>query len=575
MNLAAGIPPAWRQLTAAAGLVWVAAGAPVRAEPVLYDGEGGWAVVAGLPESARPPGAEWRFENGLWIGRVPPAAAEVGFTGVTLPWAGARPLPLAPAVLPVTRNAFGPCVLEPLSLRYDSVVRSRPWTIVFNPEGAEPAFQPLAFPDDRNMALALAIEDVETGQRWILRPMRQGREQTAGPARFYGGRLDGGDIDWSLVVAPAARAGRYVLQGRVMLSRSAARLLRVQVLVLAGDSGKPLLQEESPPAVVAWVDGWATALGADPAEPRRFRAVTGKPGFAGLEFDLAATRATGNFPGSATFSLEVAGWPAEAFAAAEAEVLAHLPPADPPVPLPDFIARTGLAAVPRYEPARMRVAHPGGFRNSGDVMQYLMLKTAGLFPDRDWAASAFLCAARDAAGALRIERNGDEACVAVNPDPDLEAMLELGPNRGLALLADIRQRKPAAVWIKTLGNSPGLDYSARALHLCDYPAVWEAGTNTPGVDLRHAEIELLGSLSCVLRQAGICLLVEDNGPLAPFTTFHADALVCASADPAEMRRQHVLAGTRPVVWLAENPGREAEQLARDFGFVRPGQIRQE
>jgi len=83
---------------------------------------------------------------------------------------------------------------------------------------------------------------------------------------------------------------------------------------------------------------------------------------------------------------------------------------------------------------------------------------------------------------------------------------------------------------------------------------------------------LISSLSCVLKSAGTCLLVEDTGPLAPFTTYYADALVCASADEAEMRRQAALAGPRPVLWIAENPGAAAAALALELGFVTPGQI---
>ena len=132
----------------------------------------------------------------------------------------------------------------------------------------------------------------------------------------------------------------------------------------------------------------------------------------------------------------------------------------------------------------------------------------------------------------------------------------------------------AAVWIRA-GTAAALDHGARALYLCDYPAVWEEGSPLPAVDVRHAEAELIASLACVLKTAGTCLLVEDAGPLAPFTTYHADALVCASADPAEMRRQHALAGPRPVLWTAENPGAEAAELARNFGFVRPSRINED
>ena len=177
----------------------------------------------------------------------------------------------------------------------------------------------------------------------------------------------------------------------------------------------------------------------------------------------------------------------------------------------------------------------------------------------------------DARGEPQVARAGDEAVVAVNADPDLEAMLEWGQNRGQTVLERIRRSGIPAVWIRA-GTASALDFGARALYLCDYPAVWGDGSPQPAVDVRHAEAELVSSLSCVLKNAGICLLVEDAGPLAPFTTYYADALVCAATVETEMRRQAALAGPRPVLWIAENPGADAVALARELGFVRPGEI---
>jgi len=315
--------------------------------------------------------------------------------------------------------------------------------------------------------------------------------------------------------------------------------------------------------------GGAIGLFPDLAEPRRFRAVSGSPDRAGVEFDLAATKATGNFPRSATFSLEVDAWEAADPEEAKQEAVARLSRAGGAVALPESVAQGGFDAVPVFEPCAMRLSHPGGFRDGADAMQYLLLKTSGLFRDRDWAASAFQCAAKDAQGEPRIVLSGDDAILAVNPDPDLESMLEMGQNRGLALLDRIRQSGAKAVWIWA-GSLPGrVDHGARALYLCDYPAVWEESPGGIGVDLGHAEAELISSLSCMLRTEGVCLLVEDGGPMAPFTTYYADALVCGSSNPAEMRRQRALAGPRPVLWTGRNPGAEAEELAENLGFVRP------
>ena len=564
-----------RRLGIATVLALCAAARTDGGEPKLYDGGGGWAIADGIPESAPPPDGTWRFEEGVWVGRIPDGKTELKWGRTVLAVADAPPPPPAPAVLPPKRNSFGACAVRSLSIRYDSVVKSRRWSLLFSEKDEILDLQPLSLPDGRTAKWRAELEDVDTGQRWDLRPTRRGREggllPSASDARFHAGMLDGGDVDWSLVTFPQ-EDGRPTVQGRLMAVKSPSRRFRLRIYVEAGAEGVPAVQEESPPAIVAAAEGKALALFPDLAEPRRFRAARGVPGAAGIEFDLGATKATGNFPRKATFSFVVDAWESADLETAKAEATAKLAREGGATPVPEEILRDGLGGVPAVEPGAMRLEHPGGFRSEADAMQYLLLKTARFFADRDWAASAFQCAAQDAQGVPQVVRTGDEAILPVNPDPDLETMLELGQNRGLTLLDRIRRGGAKAVWIQA-GSLPGrLDYGARALYLCDYPAVWEEGTPGLGVDLGHAEAELVASLSCVLRPQGVCLLVEDGGPSAPFTTTYADALVCASADPAEMRRQRALAGGRPVLWTAEDPGADAEALARNLGFVRPGTI---
>lgn len=559
----------------------LAFGAAARAEtggPTLYDGGGGWAIVAGVPESARPPDGTWQFEEGVWLGRIPEGATELKWGRTVLPVADAPAPPLAPAMLPPKRNSFGACAVQSLSVRYDAVVKSRRWSLLFSEKDEVLDFEPLPLSDGRSAQLSAELEDVATGERWELRPTRRGREggviPSAGDARFYAGLLDEGAIDWSLVTFPQEGGGRIV-QGRLMALQGDARRFRLRLYVEAGARGEPLLQAESPPAVLAVADGAALALFPDLAEPRRFRAVAGGPGAAGIEYELVATKETGNFPRKATFSVAVDAWATADAETAKAEALAKLARAGGGIAVPEAILRDGLGGVPAYEPGAMRLAHPGGFRSGADVRQYLLLKTAAFFRDGDWAASAFQCALQDAQGAPQAELDGDAAVLPVNPDPDLETMLELGQNRGLALLDRIQRGGAPAVWIRA-GTLPGrLDHNPRALYLCDYPAVWAEGASAPGVDLGHAEAEVIASLACMLRPAGVCLLVEDGGPLAPFTTHYADALVCAGTAPDEMRRQRALAGARPVLWIAERPGTDAAALARDLGFVRPGKIEED
>ena len=477
-----------------------------------------------------------------------------------------------------SRNAFGACAVRSLSVRFDSVVRSRRWSLIFTDEGETPDFDPLSLPDDRAAALAMELEDVVSGQRWELRPERRGREggrfSGRSDPRLYAGTLDDGDIDWTLIVVPKEN-GRLMLQGQLLLLKSDTRLFRWRLAVKAGAPGAPLLGTESPPVLLAVNGTDALALYPDLAEPRRFRARTDTPDAVGLEFDLAATKATGNFPRRATFSLEIEAWKTADPETARAEATAKLARAGGAVALPEALAREGLGSVPAFEPAAMRMSHPGGFRDRTDVLRYLQLRASGLFRDFDWAASAFTCAAQDAHGETQLALDGEAAALAVNPDPDLESMLEWGQNRGLTLLERIRRSGAPGVWIQAGAWPRRLDYGARALYLCDYPAVWAEGSAAPAVDLGHAEAELVSSLSCALKATGTGLLVEDGGPLAPFTTYYADALACASADPDEMRRQRALAGPRPVLWVTEHPGPDADELARNLGFVRPGRIEED
>lgn len=570
MKIGAGVRRA-----AAAALLAGAAAPPACAAPALYAGEGGWYAATGFPADVRPGDGLWNFVDGVWIGRLSPGLASLEWgTGEAKQIAAAQPAPPPPVALPATRNAFGACVVRSLSIRYDSAVRSRKWSLIFGSKFEEPDFEPLAFPGRPSAALALELEDVDAGTRWPLRPERRGREggviSSATDARFYGGMLPDRDVDWTLIVVPLAN-GRHVLQGQVQLLASEQRRLRLRLAVRAGAAGVPVLQAECPPAILA-VDGTrALALFPDLAEPRRFRAAPGAPDEAAIEFDLAVTRATGNFPRRATFSLEVAAWTTADPDAARRETVAQLARAGGAVPLPESVRTVGLADVPAFAPASQRLEHPGGFRDGADALHHLALRASDLFRDAEWMASAYQCAAVDAQGEPQVARSGDAAVVAVNADPDLEAMLEWGQNRGQTVLERVRRSGAAAVWIRA-GTAAALDCGARALYLCDYPAVWGDDSPQPAVDVRHAEAELVSSLSCVLKNAGTCLLVEDAGPLAPFTTYYADALVCAAADEAEMRRQAALAGPRPVVWIAENPGAAAVALARELGFVTPGEI---
>jgi len=547
-------------------------------ELVLYEGAGTWAAVEGFAETETPPWPDWELESGVWVGRIPAGTLELKTGDTVLQTAAAQPLPSPPIRLPLQRNPFGKCLIRSLSTRYDSLVKSRQWSLIFDKEGEEPDFTPIPMPVGPKARLVLEMEDAVTGQRWNLLPTRRGREggifSLRGDARIYAGTVDEGDLEWNLLVVPGGE-GQTVLQGRILVMKSDSRLVRFRVMIQSAVSGVPLLQEESPPALVALTDGVAVGLFPDLAEPRRFRAVQDMPERMGLEFDLAVTKATGNFPRTATFSLELVSWESAGPEAAESEGVARLARTGGSVPVPESILRDGIEASAVLEPGRTWLSPPGGSRGREDALAFLLLKTSGLFPDHDWSASAFMCAARNAEGESRVEPEGDQVVVPVNTDPDRKALLEMGQNRGQNVLTRIRRSESPAIWIRTSPDSIGLDYNPQALFLCDYPAVWSGDSPLPGLDLRHVEAELLASLACVLKEQNRCLLVSDDGPMAPFTTLHADALVCESADLPEMTRQAALAGPRPVLWTVQDSPSAAESLAQDLGFVRFHQMEED
>ena len=566
-----GLAVALWAMLAMAGGTGSAAGA------TLYEGGGKWAVASGIPEAASPPGSGWGFEKGLWIGRVSAPADSIAFGDVVLPLSEALPLPLAPARLPLTSNPFGPCVVKSLSVRFDSQLQGRRWSPVFPAEDGRPALAPIEILDGHKMGLALFLEDVDTGQRQELVPDRMGREggmfaDKKGLVLFYSGLLEDGQVEWKLLVSPEA-TGRHLLQGQVRSLDGQDRRLRFRVLMRTGEPGRFVLQDDLPPAVLIQTGTVAVALFADLAEPRRFRGAFDEAcGATGLEFDLALTKTTGNFPNSATFSVAVEAWNSTDPEAAQQEALERLARTGGSMAVPEWVVREGIPETALFEPCFMRLRHPGGFESRSDAQRYLSLRTSGLFSDSDWASSALQCGAQDAEEALQIElREGEGARVSVNADPDLETLLEWGQNRGKTVLDQVRRRELSVVFLRASGGQLGLDHRPNALYLCDYPALWDEGSAAIGVDLRHAEVELITALACVFKEEGICLLVGDAGPLAPFTTMHADALVCESMEPAEMRRQRMLAGTRPVLWRVEAADAAAEELAQHLGFVRlPG-----
>jgi hypothetical protein len=542
------------------------------ASGVLYEGIGGWGAVTGAAEEEVPPGPEWQWMDGVWMGRLPDQADHLALGGTVFPLADARPVGFVPAALPGRHNPFGACILHSLSVRFNGMIDKLPWTPQFSKAEEPPSFLPVGVTGGERLSLMLELEDAATGQRWPLEPTFAARDggllaRGQRTLRFYSGSVEDGELEWA-VVTSIPKAGDWMLQGRIVAMKSPFRLLRWRIGLRREAEAHPVdrMDWEGAVGIVSHADATAVSLVADLGEPRRMRAVR-RAEATGLEFDLAVTPATRNFPRLATVSVKVESWASESAEAARREAVERLPRAGGALEIPADDWPGLLAGALELTPSAVGWTHPGGFRDARDAWNYLWFRISDLFPPHPVWMSAFACMARNADGIPLISLNAERAEAVVNPDPDLEISLERGPNQGKSLLAATRAPGVRAVWVRASENEV-LDYAPEALRMCDYPAVWDPKVGDPAVDIRHAEAEWLAALACDLKKRGIPLLVSDAGSLASFTLFHADGLVCASADPEEMKRQRVLAGDRPVLWNAADPSAEAEQLAQELGFDR-------
>ena len=168
----------------------------------------------------------------------------------------------------------------------------------------------------------------------------------------------------------------------------------------------------------------------------------------------------------------------------------------------------------------------------------------------------------------------------MNLDPDLRMPFSAGVNRGQWARERFLSACTTGTWVCVEVAGEGLDWQARALEMCDYPALWKADTWRPAVALAHAEAEWLLAMACAVRGAGSRLCVLDDGPYAPFTTHAADAVMSGAVDETALRRSRLLSGDRPCVWseaaakargASEEELARAKQLARELGFVVVGE----
>lgn len=519
------------------GAIVVLLAACAWAGPRLYVGSEGWGAVAG--------------EDGktIWIGRIPAGAESVEAGGEVFPVAEGRPLPEGAAALPGKNNPFGDCIVRSLTGRFDAAIKGRNWSLIGSSAGKAGEFARLKDAKGGDLKLVFTLEDAQSGAEWRLVPERMGQEGGVyswfrGSARAYAGTLDDGKIDW-LVATEKMGDGRWIVQGRVLLMEKESRFFRLRAGVADAPGAVPVAgwnggTEQAAGVAVRRDDGAAVALLADLSEPRRMRAVpdAAEEGMA-LEFDLAATPATANFPRRAAFSVTLETWKSGSGNAADLERAAAERWVRP-VAGGEAIAseEAGMMRLEMWCPGRATweaKQTPDGFEGKEDAWGCLEVLASGLAPEgRELAkerATARSCAARDADGKPVVSlATAGWASAPVNMDPDLRMPFSAGVNRGQWARERCLAGCTTGTWVCVEVAGEGLDWQARALEMCDYPAVWEEGSWRPAVALAHAEAEWLLAMACAVRGAGGRLCVLDDGPCAPFTVHAADAVMSGAVD---------------------------------------------
>ena len=509
-------------------------------------------LSAPLPAiSADAPAQDWSVSPAPAPGFAPDPLVPGLFIGRGPAPSPASPLPPFYPPLPSAAHPLPACVPVSHSIRFDSSIAARNWTLTSPAANENPDFPLLRDADNRPLQIALFLEafpprspdapdsPAPPAAPLPLRPERFAREGghfslRRGTARAFTGTADSGAVEWLLALEKVA-PGRWLLQGRLRLldPASAPRFYRLRLAVLSAPSALPLPSPDAPAAVLSPPSprsAAANALYADLSEPRRLRvlpsflpAPDAEPAMA-LEFDLALTPLTRNFPSRASFSAILCSWIPSADPLPEA--LARLP--RPPAPAsPQF--RAALDAYSRSPAltnllpiAALDLRAPLPFLSPADALAYLRFRSSSSrFPDAPSLAPALPSLA---APPILSPSDPALATVPLNPDPDIETPLLLGSNWGKHLLPRLLALAREQGGLSVSVEFPDvLDPSPNALAMADFPAVWDpASPSAPLVLLAHPQCEFLAALACALHEENLPLAVRDPSPNAPFTTYHAD-----------------------------------------------------
>ncbi len=470
-----------------------------------------------------------------------------------------------------------------LSVRLDTEIKAIRWEAVS--EGA-PALAWTPVNCTSPVPLRVLLEDAETRESAALVP---GKAWRAGEVVRYEGRHLG--VSWTLLVEPA-ETGSVRITGK--LSDERDRCLRVEVQspldlpewvwhddfrtrrrlaeadgALSNTAPSPFGERSMYPFGVVSRDETLLLVETDPSEPRVFRTLARKDGaLLCIQYDLALTSQTSNFPGLATFRCEF-----RSLAARDADPFR--------VALADFQRRhpgfrmgrrggVGPANLVRIEPWVQFVEMPAGMaRTTANVELLTRLGLMQHGREAELAAATLLgaCLRPNGTPAVSYEEGpaANGAQVPVNVDPDTRCAPELPVSRAMAEWRFVREQleNPEVSGFLLGRMEESADYRGAALGVADFPCVFEPRVLKPCVANSFSGWEFASRVNRALVDKGKQFAgTRADDPSA----FHAQLLDAVFEtlpwiksgewNPGEHRRlvaRRVIAGAKPVTWVFEAP----------------------
>ncbi len=466
-----------------------------------------------------------------------------------------------------------------LSVRLDTELKSVRWTDLDRPW---PAMQWTPLFQDSPVPLKIVLQDCASGESVALEPESVRANEEA--ILFEGEELG---VNWAILVEPAG-TGAMRVTGRLEAEND--RVLRLEIRTpldgegwvwhddfrsarqldagagdLANVVSSPFGERSVYPFGAVSRDAHILSVETDPFEPRVFcvLARTEEQALA-IQYDLALTQQTSNFPGRATIRCEfrslksATGNPFRAVLAdfqkrhsapqvarssqLNPDGLVHLAPWVQRVPLSAGMART---------------------EENVEILFRLGLMEHG--PVADLSAATLLGACIGADGKWPVAFDAG-AIIPVNVDPDAGAIPELPVTRAGAEWNTIRdylnEPRIAGVRFEAMQTETP-DYRETAIGVADFPCVFEPAVLRPCVANSFSGFEFMALASRALATKGKVVLGSSATEPTPFHVQHVDGVLeevewlntgaFVSEEHDRMIRRRVLAGKRPVAVLLNGP----------------------